>query len=246
MNADRKPRIGIIGSCVSRDPFELKRDKYHISFYIARSSFASMFGESFKSDVPLHLISSPWQRSSVECDIRKLARTTIIDSIPDILVIDFIDERFGLLDSAGTVATLSLPMAELLQGEYGDATFIRNSSKVYRELWLKGWKEFVRIVRSIGLAEKCVLHKVRWASHDSMGQAFKEDLVKAGNRNLEWCYEEAKASFPELKVIEPADNHLVGDINHKWGPAPYHYMQTAQSYFLEELNVLIKAEGFVI
>lgn len=234
---DVKPfGVSIIGSCVSRDPFELEPKLFQIKSYVARTSFASIIGEEFGMNIQTHNILSKWQRDIVETDLYKRGMDRTVESKPDVLVIDFIDERFHLLNFHGTVATFSLHLSELLGANAAPALLIRNGSKEYRELWLAGWKKFVEIIEKRGLEDKCVLHKTWWAEHDSNSVPFRPELVKAGNKNLEWCYENALAVFPKIKVIAPPSEILIADASHKWGRAPYHYCEAEQRYLLEELQ----------
>ncbi|MDO9216067.1 MAG: DUF6270 domain-containing protein, partial [Lacisediminimonas sp.] len=92
-------------------------------------------------------IPSNWQRAMVRADLEKQAYSIIRDSRPSGIVVDFIDERFHLLERHGTVATLSLALSNLLNENYGDAKLVRVQSDRYKVLWEKGWSAFAELVR---------------------------------------------------------------------------------------------------
>lgn len=65
----------IIGSCVSRDIFNLPAAQdLQLSLYVARSSLASIFSPiPFKDTYSAH-VKSPFQKRLVEWDIEKIRR----------------------------------------------------------------------------------------------------------------------------------------------------------------------------
>lgn len=87
--------ILIYGSCVSRDALEFDSEKrLKLIDYFARSSLASSMSNNVINDIPTHNIHSSFQKRMVENDLNKSILAIIKQSKYDILLVDFIDERF--------------------------------------------------------------------------------------------------------------------------------------------------------
>lgn len=82
-------KVFILGSCVSRDPFELadKRD-FEVVNYYARTSFASLGSEAYVDEKILSGIDSKWQKRMVKADMDKSFFKAIKESKFDVLLID--------------------------------------------------------------------------------------------------------------------------------------------------------------
>ncbi|GAA1709211.1 DUF6270 domain-containing protein [Propioniferax innocua] len=103
-------KISILGSCVTRDAFPGKSDPtFELGQYIARSSLASLCSAAPPQIFPTHTITSSFQRRMVEFDLTKQGVTRLIQSDPDALIYDPIDERFHLWAWPDkSIATLSV------------------------------------------------------------------------------------------------------------------------------------------
>ena len=168
-------------------------------------------------------------------DINKEAIPLLAKLDVDWLLIDFIDERNPVLNLGESTASLSVGLESLLKGSYGSARLIRNNTPEFKDLWICGWTKFIELMRSTGMANRCVLHKVWFAEKDSEGVYFDTATVEKGNAYLDFFYKHATESLPEMLVIEVPKTLLVGDAGHKWGRAPFHYVKEQHKYLLDHL-----------
>lgn len=237
--------VFIVGSCVTRDAFDIPGHGFEIFDYVARSSFAcSMRASPFvvpDGDIdPEGAVESNWQRRMVEIDLgrglrRRLRETR--DPAATLLVVDFIDERFHLLCLADEVATSSVELQRMRLAErLPTSSIIHSGTDEHFELWRQGFGIFVAEARALGMEP--IVNRVRWASATSDGSPLREpsDYIAASNRYLGRLYEAADALH--LRSITYGAAPFVAAAAHKWGPAPFHYVDDVYLKFLNELNRL--------
>jgi hypothetical protein len=102
-------KFAIFGSCVSRDVFDITGHNDLLKHYYARCSVVSAVSDPVAvsgSDIGLN---SDFQRRMLISDFQKSFAKGSWKTDTDCLIIDFIDERFGLLRSrvgGGTLRAL--------------------------------------------------------------------------------------------------------------------------------------------
>jgi hypothetical protein len=238
-------KVFIVGSCVTRDPFELPGHRYRIENYVARSSFAcSMRSQPFPVPPdaidPEGAVSSSWQRRMVEVDLTrglKAQLRAVADPEATVLVVDFIDERFHLLALGGEFATHSVELqrTDCAQRVPG-ISIVRTASEEHFDLWHRGFRDFVAEARSVGLEP--VLNRVWWATETSDGSPLREpeDYILASNDYLGRLYNAADALA--VPSIDYGATRFIARADHRWGPAPFHYLDDVYARFLSELDRL--------
>ncbi len=219
------PRIFIFGSCVSRDILEIAEHKgLTLSDYFARSSFASLAGKPYSDPEALDRLESRFQRRMLSRDHDKSVFQIIHEAAFDILLVDFIDERFRITrDPGGAIATLSNEFLRVMS-ERNDSEVIDTNTDERRSLWRDGWGQFVDAVTASGQMHKLVVNKVYWDAAYSQprpGAAYIDRM----NNELDWYYGMVRETCPNAGWLTHSAEALASDPHHKWGPAPYHYSQ---------------------
>lgn len=233
-------KIFILGSCVTRDPFELSTENYDIT-YLARTSFASAFQNKKVNNIDTSNINSTFQRKMVNNDLSKTTENILISSNPDWILIDFIDERFNLFRTNNNeIFTLSPELVDnCLYNKEGEK--ILSNSDVFFELWTNGWNKFIEIVKNNNLLDKIIINKVFWTNKNNKNGTVVsnkyENWIHENNKWLNKLYEYVEKQN-NVKIIEYPESLLIADYNHKWGMQPYHYISEAQLYLLEKLELL--------
>jgi len=228
------PRIFIIGSCVSRDVFRLPHTAI-IADYVARSSLASAFDHlPWEADwaVVEASIASPFQRRLVTIDLQKRLPSLLRETDYDLILLDFIDERFNLIELNGQVATLSNELSVTNLHKTSPATKVEPTDPQRHEKWRYGLSQLLEIAGHRGVP--VFLNKVLWATHDNLGNAFDPSSIQHGNALLEKLYSEVP---DEVRVISHSPETLVGDVDHVWGRSPFHYSRAVYETVLKELGV---------
>jgi len=234
--------VFIVGSCVTRDAFELLDHGYSVLDCVSRSSFAcSMLSTPF----PLALaaldtsgaVESNWQRRMIEIDLSRglEARLRAVPSPRDtLLVVDFIDERFHLYALGGTLATGSVELQRTRIDEVPDIAKVKTGSDEHFALWQEGFGRFVAAARSLGMTP--IVNPVRWAVRSSDGTPLREpaEYIAASNVYLERLY--AASDALGVPSIDYGDTDFVAAPEHKWGLAPFHYTEAVYVRLLDQLG----------
>lgn len=235
-------RVLIYGSCVSRDAFNYESAKgFQFTEYYARSSFASAFHPKSVVHELYSSIESPFQKRLVKADLLKTSKTSIVNGDYDLLLIDFIDERFALfvLDEGGVVTVSN----ELVSGGFDAKTppvsghVVKSGSEEFLELWKTGWSGFVEAMRAENRMEKVVINRVFWAGRTESGHPFDGFNPQSANRFLETLYSLVAKDIPEDQFITYPESVLLGSDQHRWGLSPFHYMDAFYSVTAEGLRL---------
>lgn len=232
----------IFGSCVSRDIFNFDTtDQVRLVDYYARSSLASAFCPLTREENLSHRIVSPFQRRIVKADLDRSFREQLACLDFDVLLIDFIDERFDLfVTDDGHVITLS---NELLSTGFAPAsergTVIRSGSEPFFDLWQAGWKSFMDTLDRHGQRGKVKINQVFWSTETSSKDAFfpgysARGIVEA-NRFLSRLYERTRCDLPNGQFLAFPASCFIACEKHRWGISPFHYVD---SYYQDALAQL--------
>jgi len=229
----KKQDIFIIGSCVTRDAFELKKaNNCIINTYVARSSFGSSFSDQVCKDNYSYNLESKFQKNMVQIDLEKILKKKI-SNYKDIVIIDFIDERFDLFKFPdGAICTIS---PELIRSGFNKETekgkVIKSGSEEHFKLWNKGWKEFIAAIPD---KNKIIINKVFYAARDEEGNNFNLNQIRNSNDYLKKLYDVVQNDIPHENIISFSKEFLIGNSKHKWGRSPFHYIDTYYSELIEK------------
>ncbi|WP_277454732.1 DUF6270 domain-containing protein [Janibacter sp. DB-40] len=237
MSTDGQDRVRtfIYGSCVSRDTLETMGDTHELIAYIARQSAVSA-GHPAEGVWPkLEPIESPFQRRNVKGDIEgdalaQLARRA--DEV-DVLVIDLIDERGGVVEVGGGYVSR---LAELWRA--GDAEATRDGHQIdfgtdeHFALWSPSFARLATTVAALGLEERVIVLGTDWASSlddgDPLGTSDWDLPPERANEQYRRYYERVRSlGWPVLTL--PAEL-TTSTREHKWGPSPFHYTEAAYAH----------------
>ncbi|WP_417702385.1 DUF6270 domain-containing protein [Pseudophaeobacter sp.] len=227
--------IFIFGSCVSRDILEIASLKgLTLTDYYARSSFASLAGRPYTDHEALERLDSPFQKRILARDHDKSIFEAVQQASFDILLVDFIDERFRITRRPdGSIATMSNEFVRVMS-EREDSEVIETNTDERRSLWLAGWKKFIDVIAATRQMEKIVINRVYWdTSYDRPRPG--TPYIERMNDELDWYYEEVAESCPDAQWLSHPAPLLKSDSQHKWGPAPYHYSKEFYERSMREL-----------
>lgn len=234
-------KVFIIGSCVSRDTFNYDADRqFEVINYYARTSFSSLALGIPNEKIDLNLIESEFQRRMVKRDLEKSLLSAVDYQDADIILLDFIDERFPVVvkgeEWAATCST------ELVSAGL-DSILKKNGeligwSERRRSLWVKGLKRFRDHLASLGVLNRIRFLETYWAdSISTEGTVLPRLFEQAAkeNENLDWMYGQVTNLFGEEKFIRVEKDSLVANPQHRWGLSPFHYID---AYYLHVLKAV--------
>jgi len=225
-------KVFILGGCVSRYPFSIANaDGFEVVGYHARTSFSSFAAPPYIDERILNNIASPFQRRMVYADMAKTVLEEVQSKDYDVLLIDMIEERYGLSiynDSIHTrsyeyVNTLCRPNSYKSLGEYTEKKF---------EYWKEGFDKLLSLLHAKESAGKMVINKAWWTekltpplSLLSDNYPYSSKKIREANDFLSLMYAYIAQRCPGIRSIEYTDKELVSDSAHKWGAAPFHYVK---------------------
>lgn len=234
-----KKRVFVLGSCVTRDAFELaeSKNRFELVGYLARTSFASTFHDKKIYGMDLSPITSSFQRRMVENDLLKTTTEIINNTAFDYIIVDFIDERFDLLQKdSGEVFTLSSELTNNVSYQTGYT--VPSGSEEFFELWKRGWQGFINLAEKNKFIDKIIVNKVFWANVDENNEAIVEKQfqgwIDKNNKWLEKLYGHIEKEG-KVRIIDYSNDSFIADRSHKWGVAPFHYCQQFYLKFLGKI-----------
>ena len=227
----------IHGSCVTRDAFALPgAPDFRLVDYYARSSLASAFADHGLTGVDTSTIPSAFQRRMVERDLGKHFWRDLAGLQADVIVVDLVDERYGLLvDDRSGVGTRS---SELLRagGISPDLHRVLPGSIDFLLAWEAGRRRFMAEARAAGLADRIVVHQARWAERCADGTSFDYQASAEANHLLEDMYGRMRKDLAPHQFVRVPAHLVVGDPDHRWGRSPVHYVEEYYRTFLDLLD----------
>ncbi|MFI8776182.1 DUF6270 domain-containing protein [Brachybacterium paraconglomeratum] len=223
-------RALVVGSCVTRDLFELEQP-FELTGYVARSSLSTMFAGPVKFDLP-HFApernGSQFQRRMAITEIEKLAALRIASDSWDILVLDLVDERLPVVRLGSSIATIGPELSSCLPFETHPEDHLPKSSR--SRYWRSGVRQLMRLANG----RPIIVNRVRWATHDDDGDPVcSVETAEAMNRDLEQM-EAALTGYPNIYLMASA-REWKSSKRHRWGVAPFHYSLDVQTEQLDDL-----------
>ena len=242
-------KVLILGSCVSRDPFGIYpnlNSEYHVVDYYARTSLASLSATGYSAVCDLSKISSPFQRKMVQRDLSKEFFRDISTLSFDVLLIDFVDDRFGFLeffDGSGITNSDEFRSAQLIFS-VDDHVLIPEFSDLFYEKWSAGWGKLWAFLQETSQVRKVLINKVYWAFRDDKDVDFpNRDRMNIANKYLDRLYGALESFLPEDQFINYQGIPFVGSTSHVWGRSTFHYTKDVEVRCLSEVNRLFFAKS---
>ncbi|MCH7340611.1 DUF6270 domain-containing protein [Acinetobacter higginsii] len=238
----KKKDFFILGSCVSRDAFLPSYEDISSSGYYPRTSFARLALEPVDVIPELELLSSPFQRKIVKQDMMLNVLNALGNTVYDYILVDLIDERYGLVKYKNTFITYSFEIRN--SGVLGDVSKLERieaGSNEFYSLWEAGFKIFVEYCSKNNLLDKIKINEVYWATaleDNSPIPNYDLERIIYNNLILEKLYGIIRRYLPETSFIKYSKNCFLSKKEHKWGITPFHYIDSLYEHTYAELKAL--------
>lgn len=115
--------------------------------------------------------------------------------------------------------------------------FIKFGTDRHFGLWKSSFAKFSRAANASGMWSKIVVLEATWAAKTESGSdtpKFRDMDASTGNQLFERYYDHVRRS--ELPIITIPAELAVGANEHKWGPAPYHYVDKTYAWLTQEFK----------
>lgn len=231
----------VYGSCVSRDLVAIFEPEIDCLDYIARQAWISAASSPNKS-VEATQLTSPFQQRMLDGDFASTALSELRDALPraDVVLMDIIDDRFGVYPLGDGYITPSAEFgASGLRHMLDLGKHIPFGSDRHFELWSEAaaqvresvddyvWKTFLLAApyTDVSVDDTQVVLALEKPSH-------------LWNEQYERYYRLAqKLGF---QVLTLPDALAVSTPHHKWGVAPFHYLEVSYGWWFEEIRRALK------
>lgn len=234
----RRIRTIIYGSCVSRDTFEFLPDHFQLLTYVARQSAISAAAPAAEVLGRLKKLPSAFQdrmvRGDVRGDLQQVLRANSADT--DLLLIDLVDERGGVLSLGGGYVTKLAEFwgaggREISSG----AHHVALGSEEHFNRWSAAMDAIVRLITELGLAQSTLVLQTPWAKFDPEGvpiplpawMIHPDDANRIYRRYFDHLADHG------LAILRLPDDLATSPLDHRWGPSPFHYSAAAYQFLAE-------------
>lgn len=232
----------VYGSCVSRDLTVLFASELECTDYIARQGWISAASDGIDA-VRATSLTSPFQQRMLEGDMTSTAlpslERALVDS--DVVLLDLIDDRFGVYPVSGSYITPSAEFgASGLRSSLPLESHLPFGTDQHFELWRQS---AIRVRQIIGKYNwKTFLLEApftEWSVDGSKIEPALEKPAKKWNELYGRYY--AHARQLGIQVITLPDAFAVSTPYHRWGSAPFHYVEAAYSWWFERIQESLAA-----
>lgn len=209
-------KIGIFGSCVSRDTADFMPDA-EVAAYVARHSVTSLDSPHGVEGVDLSELSSAFQTRMVTSDLKGSGLESIVKNAKDlnVVLLDLVDERRGFWQFPdGTTMTNSIEVESCgaaREARRVGARLIAFGDEEHFERWRAGFTHLIDTFKGAGLWDKTIFLDIEWAAAiDGAKHPQNDSLAKMGRhwRRLQRGSREANRSLSRGQGIAEALTNL--------------------------------------
>lgn len=236
--------ISIFGSCVTRDIFNyIKDENIKLINYYARSSIVSIVSESLNKSIYGIDLESKFQRKMVYNDVNKLIFKELDKYNSDILLIDLIDERFGVIKlgknkyiTKSAEYSRTNEFKKKFKGE-----IITESNRI--DLWEKSFDKFISLItKKIGMnniyINECYYCYKYIDNNNQIAEFSNKDYIEQQNKILAHYYKYIRDNYDKVRFLN-SNKQYFADEKHRWGLSPFHY---EEKYYYDLISNLNKIE----
>ncbi len=245
-----KRSVGIIGSCVTRDAF-VGGEHFEVTYYLARTSILSIYSQPVQIDEDaVSKQPSPFLRRCFRADFEKTVLAELSTAAPEIVVLDFIDERFDVFCKGDLVVSKTWEMysAGLWRGVFNQGfvdtpKFSQELLSRMRELARRFYADLTAIVGSGNV----YIHQAECTPWylDNDGKVCEFDAATRSkndsiNMMIRLLVSAADGIIPDKNIINIMQGTRA-DVRNRWGLTGFHYEAAYFSRFVQALDKAIRA-----
>lgn len=217
-----------------RDTFGYMEDEHTLTGYIARQSLISAASAPTALGGPL--VTKGFEARAVQGDLNSSLYGVLREAAnrTDILVMDLLVERFGVLklpDGSYVTRTPNMRLSETLGEMWETAEYIELGTDAHFALWTAAVDKLVPVLEETGLLPRTLMFETAWAEMTDEGEPVR--------RYSGWSAERAAGMFARyyahmralgIRSVRLPDELVLSTESHQWGPSPYHYVAPAYEW----------------
>lgn len=252
--------VTILGSCVSRDVFNLRQDRYSVVLNIQRNSIKTLYGNAldFPEEV-YNCAGNGWNARMLKYNAQKEIPGILAEKPSDYIVIDLVEDRFNIASFAYNGKDIMMPhylgfqkFVESLTDGDGNTPFENFKSIPPESLGEDFLNDCIEkaatLLTKIYRQEQIIINEFmlleRYADNDlKLCEYPNRPGIGKMNAHLRTMYEKLEKALPRAHVIKMPQNTL-GDPNHLWGLAYSHAEKSFYEYVLSCIDIITRADHF--
>jgi hypothetical protein len=241
-------KVAILGSCVTKQPFECMESGVYVLpnpvLYDARTSLISLTTDPLEPVDRWLALCNEWEGEWMLRDFRKSFWTRLPHDL-DVLVMDLVDERLDLLRSDGSYK-VEAPEIEKwrVRGNAVEGVGFSHVPRVEADgLWEDAARLFFPRLRSTAPGARILVHRAFFAVQGGDGEidfAWLRWSVQM-NAMLERYYDVISRVAPDVTFVEAPPALRRQKHDHKYGPAPFHFIDEYDMAVARSVRDLIGA-----
>ncbi|MBM7645889.1 hypothetical protein JOD45_002114 [Scopulibacillus daqui] len=255
----RKIKVGVIGSCVSRDVFNSKfinnyKDIYECVSTAWQSSIISFVSKSVPEvpkDLNLENIKSRHRQNTVLRDLTKPYRDEMIDIQPDYIIFDlYADVRYGTVkyaDSCFTDNPNGLRHTDFYKNTHFDEKInYRVDKNRFFKMLMASLDDLLEWLNNNLPQTKLLLNQFKYtdvyineANEMEFFSKKKYRFLDKENKIYGELYEIIKQKYPDIDFIRQDINFYTSDGAHAFGVSPWHFSKKYYVDFFSQLNEIV-------
>lgn len=234
-------KFGLFGSYTSRCIIQnmIKKSNNKFSYQYSNSSLISLMSDESRLPQNLIMPENPFRAEMLRYDFNKEFKNNLnkISLETDILIVDFMEERFHIVKQNDGFVTKSVAF---------DDSNLDSVNILYRDnhdtisMWENSCLKFIKILKEYFNSEQVILVELYLCK--SYGDIYcKKDYlnvleIEKINKLLKHYYNFFKVNFKGVKTISLEDNRMCfTDKNHIYGMYPEHYNIMAYNILSDKL-----------
>lgn len=240
----RKCSFGVWGSYNLRlvSQFLINGSCQRRAFHYSNSSIVSVMSEIKKMDIEVKL-ENPYRRDALLADWNKRFRhnfKTITENV-DYILIDLLEERFGILQSGNTYISNSDAFKDL--DCKVEAESVDYASLLKAGVWDEKMKQFVELLKSRFAEEQIILAEMYLCESFYNGETYEEfediQRIQQINQMLMEIYELFEKYCPKAQRIIVSAESQYAMYNHRYGCYPYHLNYEACFELADQIHDIV-------
>lgn len=244
----RELQTFIYGSCVTRDGVDIAWESrgLHLSGYVARQSLISATSPADASKFRLDSVSSPFQKRMIAGDLsgNLFDQLRARQGAVDLLLWDLTDERLGIQTvpgGGGHVTRVVNYSKGIWQGHEPLGTPVTLGAPKHWDLWRVAADQMAAFLEKNGLLKRTAVNATPWATETDAGERVSYEPMPPEKFNETMLSHYEYLGELGFKVVRPDQATVIARTDHKWGLAPFHYINEVYSnlldHVLQEINL---------
>jgi len=210
-----------------------------------RFNFSSIISiMSSHSEIPDVVHKNPYRKKMIDKDIKQMIWKIIEEKTPKYIFIDFIEERFDLIQMQDGGYITKSDAIDDLELNLSNCEILKRDTKECTSIWKESFLKFIEKIKKHIDDDKIVIVKNYLSEY--VGTINKKKLfnnisdIRRINEILTEYYDFAIKSCPEAKVIETIDLVMYfTDENYEYGAVPSHLNWVVNAQIAERVKKMI-------